>query len=147
MVKTEIAENPQGELMPEGFLVPGRDEKGRFPAGTSGNPAGRAKGTKNRITLARLLLEEQLRTQLTTNGPAILKKAIEMSLEGDQKVMRVLLDKILATPRGDDNESARDTEVRVIVQNLTSGAPSATKVEAKHVDLRLPKETKSEQRE
>lgn len=117
-----------------------RDENGRFPAGMSGNPAGRAKGTKNRITIARLMLEEGLRQSLTAAGPKIMNKAIKMALEGDPKIMRVLLDKMLASPRGDDAGDAKDAEVRVIVQNLTSGAPSATKVEAHRVHLTLPQE-------
>ena len=97
-----------------------RDDKGRFPKGVSGNPAGRSKGTKNRITLERLLLEEALRGTLTKHGPKIMKKAIRMALAGNDKVMRVLLDKMLATPKGDDDGDARDREVTVLIQNLTS---------------------------
>lgn len=120
-------------------VVP-RDEKGRFPVGVSGNPAGRAKGAKNRITLARLILEEGLRQQLTKAGPDIMRKALKMALEGDDKIMRVLLDKMLATPRGDDAAEARDPEMTVNIHNLTSGAPAAVKVEAQHVHLKIPHE-------
>jgi hypothetical protein len=137
-VKTSTAlAPPQADTEPD-KLPARRDAKGRFPAGMSGNPAGRAKGTKNRITLARLMLEEVLRESLTAAGPKIMRKAIKMALSGEEKIMRVLLDKMLASPRGDDSADAKDTEVRVIVQNLTSGAPSATKVEAQTVNLRLP---------
>lgn len=116
-----------------------RDPKtGRFPPGQSGNPLGKAKGTKNRITLARLMLEEGLRQQLTAAGPNIMKKAIKMALDGDDKIMRVLLDKMLTTPKGDDGSEARDNEVRITVNNLTSGAPSATKVEGHTVRVALP---------
>lgn len=123
-----------------------RDHKGRFPKGVSGNPLGRAKGTKNRITLARLLLEEELREQLSTNGPKIMRKAIKMALEGDDKIMRVLLDKMLATPKGDDAADAKDNEVRINITNLTSGAPAATKVEGDRVRVSIPnlKGTKNE---
>ena len=115
-----------------------RDTKGRFPKGVSGNPMGRAKGTKNRITLARLMLEEELREQLTAAGPKIMKKAVKMALDGDDKIMRVLLDKMLATPKGDDASEAKDNEVRINITNLTSGAPAATKVEGERVRVSIP---------
>lgn len=115
-----------------------RDEKGRFPAGVSGNPHGRAKGTKNRITLARLMLEETLREQLTNKGSELMTTAIQMALGGDDKIMRVLLDKMLATPKGDDADNAKDTEVRVLIQNMTSGAPA--NFEATRVTLKPLKE-------
>src|SRR5688572_22434082 len=85
-----------------------RDEKGRFPAGVSGNPAGRTKGTKNEMTLAQLLLENELREALTKKGPKLMHKAIRMALKGDDKIMRVLLDKMLATPRTDDDGATED---------------------------------------
>jgi hypothetical protein len=117
-----------------------RDEKGRFPVGVSGNPSGRAKGTKNRITLARLLLEEQLRDTLTEEGPKIMRKAIKMALSGDDKVMRVLLDKMLATPKGDDSDGAQDRDVKVIIQNLTSTIPGRPAIEGTVIRQQVTKE-------
>jgi len=121
-----------------------RTSKGQFLKGQSGNPLGRAKGTKNRITLARLMLEEELREQLTENGPKIMKKAVKMALDGDDKIMRVLLDKMLATPKGDDSADAKDNEIKITVNNMTSGAPSATKVEGGRVRVQIPNLTNAE---
>lgn len=103
-------------------------ETGRFPKGTSGNPSGRVKGTKNRITLARLMLEETLRDALTSAGPKLMRKAIKMALAGDDKVMRALLDKMLATPRGDDETQAGDRDIRIVLQNFT-GPPVRPSIE------------------
>ena len=99
-----------------------RTAKGQFPAGVSGNPLGRAKGTKNKITLARLLLESELRDTLTAEGPKLMRKAIKMAMgskgkPGNDKIMRVLLDKMLATPRGDDSDQSGDRDVKVIIEN------------------------------
>jgi len=99
--------------------VPARNPDGTFPKGVSGNPAGRVKGTKNRITMARLMLEETLRESLTAAGPKLLRKAIKMALSGDDKVMRALLDKMLATPRGDDETGTGDRDIRIVLQNFT----------------------------
>ena len=118
-----------------------RTTAGQFIKGQSGNPAGRTKGTKNRITIARLMLEEGLRDTLGHKGPALLEKAIQMAMKGNDKIMRVLLDKMLATPKGEDGENARDTEITVNVHNLTRGAPAQTVVEAQSVNLKIPKES------
>lgn len=89
-----------------------RTEKGQFVKGVSGNPLGRVKGTKNKITIARLLLEEVLRDELTKEGPKLMKKAISMAMgdkkrPGNDKIMRVLLDKMLASPRGEEDKIGR----------------------------------------
>jgi hypothetical protein len=69
-----------------------------------------------------------------------MKKAIKMALEGDDKIMRVLLDKMLTTPKGDDGTDARDNEVRINITNLTGGAPQATKVEGHTVRVAIPQQ-------
>jgi len=82
---------------------------------------GRTKGSKNRVTFLRLELEEALRNKLTRDGIKIYNKAVKMALSGNDKVMKVLLDKMLASPKGDDSENAKDTDVRITIQNLTHG--------------------------
>lgn len=82
---------------------------------------GRVKGSKNRVTFLRLELEEALRNKLTRDGIKIYNKAVKMALSGNDKVMKVLLDKMLASPKGDDPENAKDTDVRIVIQNLTHG--------------------------
>ncbi len=127
--KTETVPAPAQDRLPDG----------RFPKGVSGNPAGRAKGTKNAITLARLMLEETLRESLTKAGPKLMHKAIRMALKGDDKIMRVLLDKMLATPRGDDSDSAQERDIQIVIQNLTNPQPKQLKsVEGRVVINQLP---------
>jgi hypothetical protein len=106
---------------------PARDEGGKFLKGTSGNPLGRPKGSKNAITLARLMLEEQLRETLQQKGPRLLNKAIRMAMKGDDKIMRVLLDKMLATPRGEDSDDSVDRKIQIVVNNLTNPDPKQVK--------------------
>ena len=108
----------------EGELVP-RTEKGQFVKGHSGNPAGRTRGIRNKITLERLLLEDSLRQVLATKSPLLLEKAIDMALEGNDRVMRALLDKVLATPKHDDPGEAKDNEIKILIQNLTNAAAPA----------------------
>lgn len=60
-----------------------------FVKGESGNPAGRPKGRADRRTL--------YREHLSPHSPELIKKAIEMALDGNEPIMRELLSKILPT--------------------------------------------------
>jgi hypothetical protein len=66
---------------------------GRFQPGQSGNPAGRAKGTRTRATQA-------IEALLDGEAESLTRKAIEMALDGDGPAMRLCLDR-LCPPRKD----------------------------------------------
>jgi hypothetical protein len=64
----------------------------RFKPGQSGNPAGKAKGTRHRATRAAEVL-------LDGEAEALTRKAVEMALAGDTVAMRLCLDRILPARR------------------------------------------------
>lgn len=131
----------EGEIVAPVPRTPG----GQFVKGHSGNPAGRTRGIRNKITLERLLLEDSLRQVLATKSPALLEKAIDMALEGNDRVMRALLDKVLATPKHDDPGEAKDNEIKILIQNLTNGT---AKPEAGVTTVKVtPSETRVERNE
>jgi hypothetical protein len=101
-----------------------RSRTGQFLPGEKwdGNAKGRAKGVKNRITLERLLLEEKLRNKLGFKAEDLLAKAIEMAMGGDDKIMRTLLDKLLATPKNSEDGDAKDNTVNVVINDLSGSA-------------------------
>lgn len=59
-----------------------------FKAGQSGNPAGKAKGTRNGTTVA---LEKILQDE----AEVITRKAIELAQEGDTVALRMCLDRLI----------------------------------------------------
>jgi predicted ATPase len=65
---------------------------GQFQKGQSGNPKGRAKGTKNRATLA----AEQL---LESDLDNICRKLIEEALTGNMQAIKLVLDRVLPQKR------------------------------------------------
>ena len=69
-----------------------RDADGRFVKGQSGNPAGRAAGTRNRATV----LAEQLFDGATA---ALANKAVAMALDGDAVALRLCIGRIIAPRR------------------------------------------------
>ena len=65
----------------------------RFKPGQSGNPAGKPKGARHKITFA-------IDALLDGDAERLTRKAIEMALAGDGTAMRLCLDR-LAPPRRD----------------------------------------------
>ena len=64
-----------------------------FEPGQSGNPAGKAKGTRNKVTLA-------IEALLDGEAEALTRKAIELAKAGDIAALRLCMDR-LAPPRKD----------------------------------------------
>jgi hypothetical protein len=68
--------------------TPKRSAEGRWRKGTSGNPAGRPSGSRNKSTA---FFEELLNGQ----GEALIHKAIELSLQGDTRALSICWDRLL----------------------------------------------------
>jgi hypothetical protein len=64
-----------------------------FEPGQSGNPAGKARGTRNKVTMA-------IEALLDGEAEALTRKAIEIAKGGDLAALRLCLDR-LAPPRKD----------------------------------------------
>src|SRR5918911_1256239 len=69
-----------------------RGPGGRFAKGRSGNPAGRAKGQRNRATRA----AEDL---LEGEAEAVTRKAVELAKSGDTTAIRLCLERIMPVRR------------------------------------------------
>ncbi|MEE8114386.1 MAG: DUF5681 domain-containing protein [Nitrososphaerales archaeon] len=70
-------------------LVAVRDEKtGRFLPGNSGRPV----GSKNRITLLKVALEEAFRDEAFDDVQAVLRQVVQQALEGDKSSQRLVWD-------------------------------------------------------
>jgi hypothetical protein len=69
-------------------VEPGRAERGRFRAGESGNPRGRPKGSRNRVTAvcADLLGEA---------SEAVMAKVIEQAKQGDGVALKLCVERLL----------------------------------------------------
>lgn len=61
----------------------------KFKKGTSGNPAGKPPGAKDKRT--------ELRALLQPHAAALLQKAVDMALEGDPTALRLCMDRICPT--------------------------------------------------
>lgn len=89
-----------------------------FVKGVSGNPNGRPKGSKNKITLMKLALEGELRTQMKPHMAQILSVAIQKAKDGDQSMIKLLLDKTLPTTKAADDEAPAKEKVQIFIDRL-----------------------------
>lgn len=62
-----------------------------FKKGQSGNPAGRRKNHIYRSDALRKIVEK--------DGPALVEKAVKLALEGDTVALKLMIDKILPSPK------------------------------------------------
>ena len=71
-----------------GELVRGKN--GQFVAGTSGNPSGRPKGSKNVITLQKLAVEEAFRGSTSDDMAQVLALIVKQALDGDKASQKLI---------------------------------------------------------
>ena len=71
-----------------------KEQRGKpFEPGNSGNPSGRPRGSRNKVTLA-------IEALLDGEAEALTRKAIELAKAGDMQALRLCMDR-LAPPRRD----------------------------------------------
>jgi len=85
----------------------------RFKKGVSGNPAGRPKGSKNAITLLKQSLELQLREQAAPDLGAVLDKAVELALEGNSAMIKMLLEMHMSKGSSDDHQASERVAIQI----------------------------------
>lgn len=91
-----------------------------FQKGQSGNPAGRPKGSKNRITLMKIALEGELREQLKYDAAEIMKVAINMAKQGDTAMLKLLIDKMVPTSKASEDEPQKE-KIQINIGRLDKG--------------------------
>jgi Family of unknown function (DUF5681) len=112
---------PEKEAIMAPLPVP-RTPTGQFPVGVSGNPAGRPKGSKNRIVQLRQDLEVALREHVNVDAvKGIIDVMVAQALEGDVSAAKMILDKVLPNARDADEESGQAPTIKVVIENATFG--------------------------
>jgi len=96
-----------------------------FQPGKSGNPAGRPKGTKNKLTIMKLALEGELREQLKYDMAEIMAVAIELAKKGDTSMIKLLIDKTVPTTKSTDDEPQKE-KITIQIGRLPDGRDEPT---------------------
>lgn len=96
----------------------GKHKGGKFVKGVSGNPAGRPKGTRNRITELKIALEGDLRAQIKPAMTAVLQKCIDMALAGDSAMIKLLIDKTIPTTKATDDGDGPKEKIQIFIDRI-----------------------------
>ena len=96
-----------------------RNDLGRFVKGVSGNPVGRARGSKNRTTLIKQAIEECLTRDMAENLDAILEHVIQEAISGDKDMIKLLLVDVLKDVRRQEQEDESDKKINKINISIT----------------------------
>jgi hypothetical protein len=103
-----------------------------FVKGESGNPGGRPKGSKNQITLLRQSLELQLREAAAPDIVNVMKKAVELALDGDRTMIKLLLELHMAKQVNDNEHAAEKVSIQI---NTVPQEQPKTVAPVKHRDI------------
>ncbi len=104
-------DNPKsGELV--------RNADGQFVEGTSGNPKGRPKGSKNRITLLKMQTEEAWRDRNQNRLDTILDLILQDALDGDKASRKMIFDAIISKANVQEDKSAGQKQ-EIVVHRMT----------------------------
>lgn len=97
-----------------------RSPDGKFLPGKSGNPRGRPKGTKNRITELREEMELALREGLNPDVlKAVLASMVTEALEGNVTAAKLILDKVMENAKSREDVTEENPEIIININNLT----------------------------
>ncbi len=104
-----------------------RNKDGTFPAGVSGNPAGRPPSKRNKITNLKQDLEIAVRERL---GPEkineIVDEMIKLALAGSVGAAKLVLDKTVSNAKEAEEVKGEGGGVRVVIENVTVGRETET---------------------
>lgn len=96
----------------------------RWKPGQSGNYAGRPKGSKNAITLAKLALESELRAQMKNKMGSVVEKIMEQALAGDVTSQKMLFDAWVSKSRSSNDDDAPKERVHISIGRMDSSPPT-----------------------
>lgn len=97
-----------------------RTKNGRYVKGQSGNPAGRPKGSKNIITVQKLMLEEAFRYSTEEDMGKVLALVVKQALTGDKAAQKLVWDACVSKQNfGEDKTAGTKQQINVTTMNVT----------------------------
>lgn len=104
-----MTDDTKGELV--------RTAEGQFVKGVSGNPLGRPKGSKNKITVLKMAAEEAAREDSLEDMLRVAKLIVQQALEGDRASQKLVWDAVISKGGSSDDKDVK-TNQRIQVHTM-----------------------------
>ncbi len=99
-----------------------RNGKGQFIKGSSGNPQGRPQGSKNVITLQKMIVEEQFRDACSADIEKVLAMIVTQALKGDSRSQKLVWDAAVSKQNlSEDKAVGNKQSIVVHTMNVKDG--------------------------
>lgn len=95
-----------------------RNGEGQWVEGTSGNPKGRPKGSKNRITLLKMQTEEAWRDRNAARLDTVLDMILQDALDGDKGARKMIFDAVISKANVPEDKAAGQKQ-QITVHKMT----------------------------
>lgn len=96
---------------------------GKFLKGKSGNPKGRPKGSKNKMTIIKEAIEADLVDHAQGDALAIYKKTVALAKAGDTTCIKLMMDRLWPAGRVEEKVQGTSGGVNIIIKGLEVEQP------------------------
>jgi hypothetical protein len=93
------------------------EERGISPV-TGAKPPGRPKGSKNKVTLLKVMAEEAIRDKNLPRMLQVCELIIDQALEGDKDSQRLIWQSIMSKSGGPDDKAISNGPVQININGL-----------------------------
>ena len=104
------------------------DSTGRFLKGISGNPNGRPKGSKNKVTMLKLMVEEAVREDNADKMLQVANLIVNQALEGDKDSQKLVWASIMSKSAADNTVAGKES-VQINISTTDSASKKAEIIE------------------
>jgi hypothetical protein len=114
--------------------------------GISANPAGKPKGTKNKLTIYREAVLMKQEKKMLQEFPEIIGVLMQKAKDGDMTAMKLYLERVMAAKRvAEENEEKGGQTINIVIQGAKASKVMGKTIEAEFEDLQDDEELEEEE--